>query len=177
MEGLAANWEILMFIIGIALLVVEIFVIPGFGIAGISGIVLVLGGLVLSLLNNVDFDFQPVGTGRMGRALFTVTAGISLGFGLVLYLSSRIGAKGIFHKIALNTNLETKEGYIGVSIENKELVGKIAITHTNLRPSGKINVDGNVLDAVSEGGIFIPAGTQVEIVRFEMGQLYVSMHQ
>ena len=59
-EGLAANWEILMFVIGLILLAVEIFVIPGFGIAGISGIVLVIAGLTLSLLENVNFDFEPV---------------------------------------------------------------------------------------------------------------------
>ena len=72
-EGLAANWEILMFVIGLILLAVEIFVIPGFGIAGISGIVLVIAGLTLSLLENVNFDFEPVETGGVGKALLTVT--------------------------------------------------------------------------------------------------------
>ena len=59
-DGLAANWEIIIFIIGLVLLGLEIFVIPGFGIAGISGIVLIIAGLVLSLINNVDFDFSLV---------------------------------------------------------------------------------------------------------------------
>ncbi|MEA4983318.1 MAG: NfeD family protein [Paludibacter sp.] len=172
-EGLAANWEILIFIIGVVLLALEIFVIPGFGIAGISGIILVFAGLILSLVNNVNFDFEPVEKGGLGKALLTVTAGISLGFGLVLYLSSRIGAKGLFRNIALNTNLENKEGYIGVSIENKALVGMTGIAHTDLRPSGKVTIEGTTYDAVSEDG-FTPKGSPVKVVKFEMGQVYVS---
>ena len=49
MDGLAENWEILLFILGVILIMLEIFVIPGFGIAGISGIILVVGGLTMSL--------------------------------------------------------------------------------------------------------------------------------
>ncbi|MEA4935697.1 MAG: NfeD family protein [Paludibacter sp.] len=172
-EGLAANWEILIFIIGLVLLALEIFVIPGFGIAGISGIILVIAGLILSLVNNVNFDFDPVEKGGLGKAMLTVTAGISLGFGLVLYLSSRIGAKGLFRNIALNTNLENKEGYIAVTIENKALVGKTGTAHTDLRPSGKVTIEGTTYDAVSEDG-FTPKGSEVKVVKFEMGQVYVS---
>ncbi|MEZ5013955.1 MAG: hypothetical protein R2794_06655 [Chitinophagales bacterium] len=57
-EGLAANWDILLFVIGIVLLVLEIFVIPGFGIAGVSGILLTFSGLVLSMLRNSGLDFS-----------------------------------------------------------------------------------------------------------------------
>ncbi|MFR0836492.1 MAG: hypothetical protein ACLSG8_10515 [Barnesiella sp.] len=54
LDGLAANWEILLFVAGVVMLILEIFVIPGFGIAGISGIVLMIGALVLALLGNVN---------------------------------------------------------------------------------------------------------------------------
>lgn len=172
LEGLAANWEILIFIIGLILIAIEIFVVPGFGVTGISGIVLVIAGLTLSMLENVNFDFEPVQSGKIGKALLTVTAGISLGFGLVLYFSSRIGARGIFRSIALNTNLENKAGYIGVPIENKKLVGKSGVAHTDLRPSGKVTVDGTTYDATTDEG-FIAKGTEVKVVRFELGQLYV----
>lgn len=174
-EGLAANWEILIFVIGLILLAIEIFAIPGFGITGILGIIFIIAGLTLSLVNNVNFDFEPVETGEIGKALFTVVAGISLGFALVLFFSDRIGKKGFLHNIALNTNLENKEGYIGVSMESKSLVGQQAIASTDLRPSGKISVKGMVYDAVSEGGAFIAKGTDVMVVKYEMGQLYVSV--
>ncbi|HUM89170.1 MAG TPA: nodulation protein NfeD, partial [Prolixibacteraceae bacterium] len=60
LEGLAENWEIVVFVVGIILIVVELFVFPGFGIAGISGIVLAITGLTLSLLNNYRFNFEHV---------------------------------------------------------------------------------------------------------------------
>jgi len=173
-EGLAANWEILIFVIGLILLAVEIFAIPGFGITGILGIIFIIVGLTLSLLNNVNFDFDPVETGDVGKALFTVIAGISLGFVMVLFLSDRIGKKGILHNIALNTNLQNEQGYIGVSMESKRLVGQQAVAGTDLRPSGKIMVDGMSYDAVTEGGVFIAKGSTVHIVKYEMGQVYVS---
>lgn len=173
LEGMAANWEILVFIIGIILIGIEIFVIPGFGLAGISGIVFVVAGLTLSLLENVDFNFDGVETGGVGKALMTVILGVGFGFALVLYLSSRIGSKGIFRNIALNTNLENSEGYIGVELKLKDLVGQEGIAQSDLRPSGKIKINGQLLDAASEGG-FIAAATPVKVIRFEMGQLYVT---
>ncbi|GAB1415512.1 NfeD family protein [Paludibacter sp.] len=173
-EGLAANWEILLFIIGLVLLAVEIFIIPGFGIVGILGIIFIIAGLTLSMLENVDFDFSPVKEGRIGKALLTVTAGISFGFALILYLSSRIGAKGLLRGIALNTNLEKDAGYIGVSMEQKALVGMEGKASTDLRPSGKVFIDGEVYDAVAEIG-FIPKDTVVKVVKYEMGQLYVQI--
>ena len=57
LNGLAANWEIIAFFIGLALIAVEIFVLPGFGVAGISGIVITVGSLFLVMINNDAFDF------------------------------------------------------------------------------------------------------------------------
>jgi len=172
MDGLAANWEILMFVIGLLLLGLELFVIPGFGVAGISGIVLVMGGLVLSLINNVDFNFEAVKTGAISAALLTVTAGMVLSFGLIIYISSKIGSKGLFKKMALETTLNKNEGYIGVSMVGVEMVGKTGIAATVLRPSGKVRIDDVTYDAISEQD-FIDKGTDVKVVRYETGQIYV----
>lgn len=172
MDGLAANWEILIFIIGLALLAIEIFVIPGFGLAGISGIILIFSGLVLSLLDNIDFDFTGVNTSKIARAMFTVTVGIGAGFGLMIYLSSKIGAKGLFRNVALKTSMENASGYIGVPMEQKELIGKSGTAHTDLRPSGRVEVDGQIYDAVSDEG-FIEKNSSVRIVKYETGQIYV----
>lgn len=89
MDGLAENWEILLFILGVILIMLEIFVIPGFGIAGISGIILVVGGLTMSLLNNTVFDFQNVSGMDTGRAALTVLLGLGIGFTLVIWLSNK----------------------------------------------------------------------------------------
>lgn len=171
-DGLAASWEILIFIIGLILIALELFVIPGFGIAGISGIILVITGLTLSLLENVDFDFQYVNKQAIERALLTVITGVVVGFGLVLYLSSRIGSGKYFGKLALKATLDNKEGFVGVDMSAINIVGMQGVASTVLRPSGKVKVDNVYYDAVSLDG-FIDKGVAVRVVRFETGQLYV----
>lgn len=173
MDGLAANWEILVFIIGIVLLAFELFVIPGFGIAGISGIILIVMGLLLSLLNNVVFDFENVKTETIAKAMFTVFTGVFAGFLLMLYVSSRIGSKGLLRNVALNTTLDNASGYVGVPVEQMQFVGQNAVAYTVLRPSGKVKIDKQVIDAVSLDG-FIDKGEMVKIERYETGQVYVS---
>ena len=172
-DGLAANWEIILFVVGLILIGLEIFVVPGFGITGISGIFLVVSGLILSLLNNVNFDFKPIHPADSSKAILTVIGGLTLGFGLIIYLSNKIGSKGLFKKLALETTLENKKGYIGVQPEGVNIVGKKGIAYTVLRPSGKVKVDEKVYDAVSVNGVFIEKGTQIIVVRYETGQVYV----
>lgn len=172
LDGLAANWEIILFVLGLILLGLEIFVIPGFGVAGVSGIIFIITGLTLAMVNNDVFDFKPVKVGAIGEALFTVLGGIVFGVVAIVYLSSRIGTKGLFTKVALNTTQEISEGYIGVSLEQQKLIGCTGVSGTVLRPSGKVILNNQSYDAVSEEG-FIEKGTEVKVVRYEQGQLYV----
>ena len=171
-DGLAANWEILLFIVGLILVGVEIFVTPGFGFVGIGGIVLVFVGLTLSLLDNVNFNFQPVESESIGRAFLTVTGGVTLGFLLILYLSSKIGKKGLLRNVALLKTLDNQSGYIGVPMENAITLGKEGTAYTVLRLSGKVRIDNEIYDAVSEDG-FIDKGTPIKVIRYETGQVYV----
>jgi len=168
MDGLAAYWEIIIFIIGILLVMAEIFIIPGFGVAGISGIICVIAGLTMALLGNRYFDFHTVGNADVRDAVFTVLAGLIFGFTLTLWLSDKIGKKGIFKKIALNADLE---GAVS-SPSLISLVGKKGMAATVLRPSGKVWIDGEFYDAVSESG-FIEKGDKIKVIRFENAQLYV----
>lgn len=174
LEGLAENWEIVMFITGVILLAVEIFVIPGFGVAGILGIIFIVSGLVLSLLNNDWFNFNGIGASRIYSALGTVLISIVLAFILSLWGSSKIfgSRKGIFSNVALTTVESKEEGYIGVDVHSSSMTGKKGIAETVLRPAGKISVDGTIYDAMTEGS-FINRGEKVKITRYETGQLYV----
>lgn len=172
MDGLAANWEILLFIIGLVLVALEIFVIPGFGIAGVSGILFIITGLTLSLLDNVNFDFEPVNAVAFRGALLTVILGLTGGFGLVIYLTHKIGTKGLFSKMALNTTMQNDEGYIGVPIIGRQYVGFEGIATTVLRPSGKVRIEDEIFDAVSEDG-FIDKNEKVIVLKYESGQVYV----
>lgn len=167
-EGLAQNWEILLFIVGLILIALEVFVIPGFGIAGISGITLVVAGFFLALIDNVNFNFESVSTSDTGRASLTVVIGFVFGTASVVWLSSRIGTKGIFRKVALTADLENTTA----SPVLESLIGKEGIAATVLRPSGKVLLDGQLYDGVSESG-FIEKGTPIRVIRFENAQVYV----
>ncbi len=170
-EGLAANWEILIFIIGVILIALEVFVIPGFGVAGISGSLLVITGLILALINNINFNFEHVSNFEIGRSVMIVMAGIIIGFSGMLWMSGRIGTKrGLLKEMALNTDLEDATSVPDLS----NLIGKEGITATVLRPSGKVIIDNVYYYGVSESG-FIDKGTKVIVVRYENAQLYVEI--
>lgn len=169
MDGLAQHWEIILFVIGIFLLLAELFVIPGFGVAGISGIVLVVAGLTMALINNDYFNFDYVSGAETGRAALTVLMGIVCGFVLMLWISSRIGGKGVLSKMALHTNIDQT---VAMAFDVSGLIGMEGTAATVLRLSGKVKINGELYDAVSDSG-FIERGEKIRVIRFENSQLYV----
>ncbi len=171
-DGLAAHWEIALFVVGLILLAVELFVLPGFGIAGVLGIIAALLGLVLALVNNINFNFEGVEVPALGEATITVFLGLLLGVAICVWFSSKIGSKGFLRKVAMNKSLDSEDGYVGVPTEPVALVGSIGTAATDLRPSGKVLLNNIHYDAVSEEG-FIEKGTQIQITRYETGQVYV----
>ncbi len=176
LEGLAANWEILIFIAGLILIVIEIFVFPGFGVAGISGIVLSFAGLVLSLINNVNFDFEGVNPGKITGALTTVVLALFAGFILSLVLSRKIFStpRGILRNLSLYEVQEKEKGFVGIDPALSALAGKAGKAYTVLRPSGKVEIGGKIYDAVSLWGM-IEKGADIVVVKAEAAQLYVEL--
>lgn len=176
LEGLAANWEILMFIIGLILIALEIFVVPGFGITGISGITLAFSGLVLSLIKNVNFSFDEVQGNDLLIALGTVFIGTISGISLAIYLSQKLftAETGRFSHMSLKEVMSLESGYLGVDPELLLLKGKKGVSITTLRPSGKINIDGQTYDAMAVSGM-IDKGTNIVVTKVEAAQLYVEV--
>ncbi len=174
LEGLAEHWEILVFFAGVILIAVEIFVIPGFGVAGISGILLVFSSLVLSLINNVQFDFGYVEMENVGIALMTVTIGLFGGLLGSLYFGKKIFSahSGPFKDFALNTVQNISEGYLNVDASFLALKGKTGRAQTVLRPGGKVIIEDEIYDAMSQGG-FIEKGEEIVVVKVGTAQLYV----
>lgn len=172
-EGLAENWELLLFIAGIILLALEIFVIPGFGVAGAAGIALVLTGLTLSLIDNVIFEFEGIGAFKtVLQVLVRVMISVVLAFVLSIYISKKIGTSRWFSGLALDAVQQTDQGFISVDLHQKDMIGKTGEAYTVLRPSGRVMVDGELFDAKSEIG-YVEKGEKVKIIRDEAGQLYV----
>ncbi|MBL4625265.1 MAG: nodulation protein NfeD [Flavobacteriales bacterium] len=172
LEGLAENWEILLFIGGVILLALEVFVIPGFGVAGVLGIILVISGLTLSLVGNVGFEFSPVNGDELAQALFTVIISMVLSVSLSIYFGVKLLNSKLFGSLILETSLNKEDGFISVDSSEFELIGREGITTTILRPVGKIEIDGNIYDASAESG-YIEQGEKVKVVRFETAQLFV----
>jgi membrane-bound serine protease (ClpP class) len=176
LEGLAANWEIMIFVIGVILVALEIFVIPGFGIAGVLGVLIVFISLVLSLVNNVNFDFENVEVEGIGVAITTVVVGLFGGFVISIYLGSRMFSanSGLFKNMALKTVQDVNEGFVCVETSLFILKGKEGIAQTVLRPGGKVLIEGEVYDAVAENG-FIEKDEKIFVKKVEATQLYVEI--
>ena len=77
-----------------------------------------------------------------------------------------------FSWIVLNSTQKKEEGFVGVESKQKELIGKIGIAFTDLRPSGKVEIDDETYDAKSEIG-FIEKGQKVKVIDYRSGQIYV----
>jgi membrane-bound serine protease (ClpP class) len=174
LEGLAQNWELIIFIIGLILLAVEIFAIPGFGVAGISGIILMVLGLTLAMVDNIVFDFSfSIAMASIVKSFLIVTVSIFLGLILSLWLGGKLfTSRKTFSSLALYSDMKSEEGFIGVESKPKELIGKTGIADSILRPSGKVIIDDEIYDAKSEYS-YINKGEKVKVVRYETGQIYV----
>ncbi len=173
LDGLAESWEILIFVAGVILMILELIVIPGFGVTGILGIICMVGGLILALVSNTDFNFEGVTSNELLRSVFTVISGLICAFILMIYITHRIGKKGIFSRLALSSSQAVEKGFVAVSPEYKYLIGKEGRASTVLRPSGKVRIEEDDYDAVSLYNKFIERGTPVRVVRVENAQLYV----
>jgi len=174
LEGLAENWEILIFIVGLILIAVEIFIIPGFGIAGIAGILLTMTGLVLSLVANHKFNFEGVSAEALTRALVTVLGAFVIVFFFALYATKLIFASqgGPLRNLALKTAENLEDGFVGVDAGIGQMIGKTGIAITVLRPAGKVQVDDEIYDARADAG-FIERGEEIKVIQYQAGQLHV----
>ncbi|MFT7151041.1 MAG: membrane-bound serine protease (ClpP class) [Nonlabens sp.] len=171
LNGLAANWEIATFFIGFALIALEVFVIPGFGLAGIAGIVCTVGALIFMMLGNDNFNFDYVPVGEITTAATVVGVGV-LGSIIVLFVFGyRLTQSKIFSRVALMTSQEKKDGYVA-TVYAEDFVGRQGTANTILRPSGRIEIEGEVYDAYTRGE-YVEAGERVVVISQEGSTLKV----
>ena len=175
LEGLAQNWELILFIVGIILIMVEIFAIPGFGVAGVAGIIAVITGLTLSMVDNVVFEepeFTGEGLGILLKSLSLVLVAVLMGIIVSLWATRKLLTTTAFSNLSLKSEQLTEEGFIGVETEQQSLIGEQGTAHTVLRPSGKVMIHNKLYDAKAEYGL-IDKGEAVKVTRYETGQVYV----
>lgn len=174
LEGMASHWEIILFVMGLALLAVEIFAIPGFGLAGVLGIVFIISGLAFAMVGNQGPDFTGVPLTEVGRAFLIVIIAFFLSLSLSMYTSAKLlTSKGRLGNIlALNTVQDTMAGYSSINVKMRDLMGKTGTAYTILRPSGKVEIEDDVYDATALTG-YIDKGEQVKVVKYETSQIFV----
>lgn len=171
--------ELILLCIGLLLLAVELFVIPGFGVVGIAGILFMLTGilgLMLPNLDAVDFDTTTGTWNAAGEVFIERLAWLSGAFVMAIVLMF-VWAKyfmtqfTLFQHLVLQGSEEnSSEGYqAGIASRDLPSVGAQGFAATTLRPSGKIEVEGTLYDAMSASS-FIEKGEKIIVVRIESGK-------
>ncbi|MBA2245658.1 MAG: nodulation protein NfeD [Gemmatimonadetes bacterium] len=153
-----AGWEVLMLLAGgILLLLAEAFVFPGFGVAGILGVLAVLASIFLSLIGSMPTS------GDIMVALNVIAASLVIvgvvGWQLMRHLPKDRRAR----RIMLETSTSREAGYISGDMRD-ELVGTEGVAVTDLRPAGTGQFGEEMVDVVSEGG-WVVAGTPIRVLR------------
>lgn len=146
-------------VLGVFLLALEVFVIPGFGVSGILGIAALVTGIFLvtdSLLEGLLF-----------------TGGALIVLGIIVYLSFRSPrTRRLWQKFTLSTRQTSKGGYVAPKVQYETYLGRTGISLTQLRPAGTADFDGEHLDVVTEGG-FIGHGTGIRVIAVEGTRIIV----
>lgn len=165
---LANVFEILLFVIGLILLVIEIFVTPGFGLLGSGGILLMIAGLFLGLISDFPvISWVDISNAIIQLAITFISTGV-----LISILLKFLPKTEMFSNLILSKNIESTSGYISNEPDLLNLVGKEGSTVTDLRPSGTVLIDDKKIDAVSESE-FIKRNTKVKIIKIEGSKVIV----
>ena len=149
------------FILGIVLLGVEIFLIPGFGVTGVLGIIGIVAGI-----------FMSFGIHNIAVAVFVLFISLIIDIILIILIARFMTkSKEFKNKITLDSDTS---GYHS-SISYDDLLGKEGIAETFFRPSGYIVIEGKKYDAVSEGE-FIDKGSNLKVVLVEGNRIVVKKY-
>ena len=172
MLGRVASLELLLFMGGLVLLLLEVFVIPGFGVAGISGLVLLLSSLILSMQGFIvpEFDWQWDLLNRNVLLVLANTVGAFLAFAGFAYL---FGRTDMFSRLKLADTQETTAGFTVQTNEVRErYLGRTGRAVSTLRPAGSADIDDERV-SVEADGEWIDAGTEIEVIRVDGNRIIV----
>ena len=172
--GRVSSLEIILFLLGVGLLAVEIFLLPGFGITGVSGLLLIGLSLVFSMQDFVIPQFEWE-WGLLGRNAVVVAIGVIAavtGIVVIALMGPRIR---IFESLTLKTKITgTAGGALAEEPGYQHLVGKTGVADTTLRPSGRVEIDGEVYSAEADG-LFVEPGRGVRVTRVRGNTIIVRL--
>lgn len=166
---LAGLEEVLLLLVGFGLLALEMFVIPGFGIAGIAGLACIGLSFVLTMLTlplSVSWDL-----GFVSDAIQRVAVSLLVTMALGLIVGRFLPRTRAARRLVLDNATSTDEGFVAAKAE-AELVGVVGTAVTDLRPTGKAELSGRKHDVVSEGE-YVVRGQSVRVVEAAPGKIVV----
>lgn len=161
------GWEELLLVgIGVMLLAMEIFVVPGFGATGVLGLVAVVAGLGLSLLGaGATWSAIMAAVGRVALAVLLGLAGALAAMRLLPRLP-------VGRRLILSTELQAGAGYGSAPERDRQWLGKRGTATSSLRPAGIAEIEGERVDVVSDGE-FIDSGQPLEVIRVDGNRIVV----
>jgi len=163
--GNANALEILLFIVGLALLAIEIFVTPGFGVLGGAGILCVFISLLLAM-QRFTVPETPWEVHTLQVNLAATAGGILGSFILLLAAAWFLPGTPLFNRLTLRRQLNAADGFTSGVQHGEALVGKIGKVVTALRPAGKLEIDDRTYSVVSDSE-FVEIGRQARVVRVD----------
>lgn len=167
LAGLAGNEEFLLLAIGVVLLIAEVFILPGFGVAGVLGIGFIAISAVLSLQNfTLPSPNMPFQMDIFIHNILVMSFSLFGAILIVLFFFWKILPK--LNKVIAGPILTSELPH---SISKKEMVGKKGIAYKDLHPSGKVKIEGDVYEAITEG-LLIEKGTHI-VVADEKGSTLI----
>lgn len=164
---------VLLFLLGVALLMVEIFILPGFGVTGVSGIILLVAGLGLATVDKIPSTSEEWGdfSGTLLQYTLSIIVATFAAFIFARYLPNIPGA----NRLLLAPPQEGTSGEPTILPGTSEavgLLGAIGVASTMLRPAGLAKFDDKFIDVVTDGS-FIPAGTRIQVIEVEGTRIVV----
>ncbi len=171
LTGLAANWELVLFIVGLILIGLEVAVIPGFGLAGITGIFFTFSALVLVMLNNDMFDFTFVPFSAIITAITTALTALVASAALMFFGGVKLINSNAFKRVALTSTQQKEAGYTA-RVHKEPMLHKQGVVHTILRPAGKVQIGDTIYDALTRGN-YLEKGEKVVVIGEEGNDLVV----
>lgn len=169
--GTLGSFELILFLLGLTLLIVEIFVIPGFGITGLSGIVCIALSLILSQQDFIFPKWQWQWDLFNKNIIITIVSILSSAI-LIFILMSLFPRIPIFNRLILITETPSKDEKKTTENIDKNLIGLDGITVTKLRPVGKIKVNNSIYIGKSQGK-FIDKDVEIKILKYDSNSFIV----
>lgn len=162
-----AGWEeLLLVFVGVLLLLVEVFLLPGFTLAGVAGIVMLVAGLGLTLVGSGATAAAVISA--LGRVAISVLVALAGGLVAMRFLPKLPFGR----RLILSTDMEAEEGFVSSPETDRQWLGRTGRAVSPLRPAGIAEIDGTRVDVVSDG-VFIDAGAPVRVTRVDGNRIVV----